>query len=633
MHWADISHMDADHSAARQAGEDLVVAQAQRQIQTFFDELKNGTSNYRTVASLDAQGNSVGSLRARSGAHAQPHRNPRTYVTNHLDRTLATRNPSADCARVWRDDVKIRSIHLRDFKRFTSLTISELPDTAILIVLVGPNGCGKSSVFDALHGKAVVEQTWGWQPTQSEYWNKTYSIDNQQSTPLANPGQNITIEFHGSQPTDQLSWARALYARPAYRNDPVAQVSNLGRVAAATAEHRFQRMIENDAAVSLNYQRLVSSGCEQAFDIGEGTTSLTEFRHWLIGDIRDAIRYLFDNPMLDMDSLGNPLTDGTFRFSKGHSQRFSYENLSGGEKAAFDLILDLVIKRREFSDTVFCIDEPEAHLGLRLQGRLLRELYRLVPSGCQLWIATHSVGMMRAAYALEQKNPGTVVFLDFDKRDFDHPQTIAPATIDRRTWEKMHSVALEDLATLVAPDRIVLCEGKPGDRGLDAECYNAIFGEKYADTLFVSTGGKGEAAHYGAVIKAIVAAEVVRLRDRDGMTDRQVAEERKRGVRVLSRAKIENYLLDHEVLSALCESHTSEGEDKLGEVLQLKQQKLAARSGDMKAIVNDVRNWVLGSLGVRNAGDNPISFLRDTLAPLINPDMEVYTLLERDIFG
>ena len=47
--------MSTDRSPARQAGDEIVIAQAQRQIQTFFDELKNGTSNYRTVASLDAQ--------------------------------------------------------------------------------------------------------------------------------------------------------------------------------------------------------------------------------------------------------------------------------------------------------------------------------------------------------------------------------------------------------------------------------------------------------------------------------------------------------------------------------------------------------------------------------------------------
>ena len=47
--------MIADHSPSRRAGNASIVAQAQRQVQTFFDELKNGTRNYRTVASLDAQ--------------------------------------------------------------------------------------------------------------------------------------------------------------------------------------------------------------------------------------------------------------------------------------------------------------------------------------------------------------------------------------------------------------------------------------------------------------------------------------------------------------------------------------------------------------------------------------------------
>ena len=47
--------MNAVHSLSRQVGDRLVIAQAQRQVQTFFDELKNGTKNYRTIASLDAQ--------------------------------------------------------------------------------------------------------------------------------------------------------------------------------------------------------------------------------------------------------------------------------------------------------------------------------------------------------------------------------------------------------------------------------------------------------------------------------------------------------------------------------------------------------------------------------------------------
>ena len=49
------TRMNIDRSTTRRAGDRLIVAQAQRQVQTFFDELKNGTLNYRTIASLDGQ--------------------------------------------------------------------------------------------------------------------------------------------------------------------------------------------------------------------------------------------------------------------------------------------------------------------------------------------------------------------------------------------------------------------------------------------------------------------------------------------------------------------------------------------------------------------------------------------------
>lgn len=38
--------------------------------------------------------------------------------------------------------MKIRKIHLEEFKRFTDLTIKNIPQEAKLVVLVGPNGCG-----------------------------------------------------------------------------------------------------------------------------------------------------------------------------------------------------------------------------------------------------------------------------------------------------------------------------------------------------------------------------------------------------------------------------------------------------------------------------------------------------------
>ena len=197
----------------------------------------------------------------------------------------------------------------------------------------------------------------------------------------------------------------------------------------------------------------------------------------------------------------------------------------------------------------------------------------------------------------------------------------------------MHEVVLEDLAALTAPDRLVLCEGRPGGDGLDARCFNAIFSENYPDTLFISTGGKGEVGNYAAVVKQIINAQVTVLRDRDNLSERQVKEKRAKGTKVLSRPKIEDYLLDDEVLKVLCKRHCGEDEDRCRGLLSLKKEKLAERGGDAKSIVNDVRMWVIRELGVRDAGDNAGAFLQDTVAPLIRSGMQTYSDIERDVFG
>ena len=51
----DVDGAKMGRSAARRAGNKIIIAKSQGQVQTFFDELKNGTSNYRTVASLGEQ--------------------------------------------------------------------------------------------------------------------------------------------------------------------------------------------------------------------------------------------------------------------------------------------------------------------------------------------------------------------------------------------------------------------------------------------------------------------------------------------------------------------------------------------------------------------------------------------------
>ena len=47
--------------------------------------------------------------------------------------------------------MRVASLYLKNFKRFTDCTISDLPDTAKLVLVVGANGNGKSTLFEAFH--------------------------------------------------------------------------------------------------------------------------------------------------------------------------------------------------------------------------------------------------------------------------------------------------------------------------------------------------------------------------------------------------------------------------------------------------------------------------------------------------
>jgi len=58
---------------------------------------------------------------------------------------------------------------------------------------------------------------------------------------------------------------------------------------------------------------------------------------------------------------------------------------------------------------------------------------------------------------LKRQTPGSVVFLDFSEVDFDQLQTLAPPALPEPFWERVLNVALDDLFSLVAPARVVVC--------------------------------------------------------------------------------------------------------------------------------------------------------------------------------
>ena len=222
-----------------------------------------------------------------------------------------------------------------------------------------------------------------------------------------------------------------------------------------------------------------------------------------------------------------------------------------------------------------------------------------------------------------------VVFLDFTDGKFDESEVIKPTKPNRRFWEQTHEIALDDLAALVAPDQIVICEGSHGGEGFDAECYNQIFSEEFPDTKFVSAGGKKELQNYISVIGAITeGAKVFGLRDLDQASSGEVSKLEKKGMKVLRQGKIENYMLADDVLDILCRDNELEPrEGKKAELIRIRED-----TENIKDAANKIRQKVL-DWGVSGVGETREGFLRDTLAPLIEPGMSTYNELKEIIFG
>jgi ABC-type cobalamin/Fe3+-siderophores transport system ATPase subunit len=548
--------------------------------------------------------------------------------------------------------MKIQSVELTKFKRFTHLIVDNIPETARLVIMAGPNGSGKSSFFEGLY--SWYRSTWS---RLGHNWDDAYhikQIDDGEEVPAGARrvagrraiNDSIKIQFYDPQPATDEERRAAVYVRSAYRNDPAFQIDQLQRMGEVVAENRFNRFIENDATVRTNYQRLASQGMSAIYRTEDPSTTIGEFRQKTIGDIQRSMRRLF--PALILNDLGDPLDQGTFYFDKGTSKNFPYQNLSGGEKAAFDLMLDIIVKRGIFRDSIYCIDEPEAHMNTRLQGALLQELYELIPEKCQLWLATHSIGMMRRARDLSKQYPGEITFLDFGDKDFDKEVHLRPEIPDRAFWHRVLNVALDDVAELVAPEIIVVCEGKPRVPGagknaaMDAHCYDKIFETEFPHAKFISAGNAHEVetdriALVEAMRGLVKGAEIIRLIDRDDRSPEEVAEAAAKGIRVLTRRHLESYLFDDEVLSALCDSLGKS--DKWPELQAAKAQAIEGsnRGGnapdDIKSASGPIYVQAKQILEIVGGGNNAKAFMRATLAPFLRPGLETYKTLRDDIFG
>ncbi len=533
--------------------------------------------------------------------------------------------------------MRIKRIQLKNgYKRFHDLTIDLGDSPKRIVTLVGPNGCGKSSVIDGMlfHNNAYHKI------------GNTDAKGHEYHSMNASPNydyHNVHIEFvEGNYTTVRESKTKdgkqntIFSLRSPYRYNGNLKVTH----SKATAEIRLNNYgastaADLDAKMEENYRRLY---IKYSNYLNDNDCTPSHAKAKIIGDLNNSIKNCLD---LEIVSIGNiEASQGTLYFKKSdHPKEFEFNVLSSGEKEVVDILLDLYLRQDEFVDTVFLIDEPELHINTSIQKKLLIEINKLVGSNCQIWVATHSIGFLRALQD-ELKDECQIIHFKKGVNWASSTQTITPIKKTVAKWKEIFEIALDDLAGLVSPKVIIYCEGKdkPGvggqEKGFDARIYNNIFSERYHDTLFISSGGNTELDQRSEIALAILTKvfseiQILVLKDRDvssgklnNENDRLIyLQNNPQSHRVLKRWEIENYLFDKEVLKKYCQQNSL-----MFDEIEYDKFVTDIDNQNIKDETNRIKNYC----GIKTSINSEAFKL--TLSSIVTEDMVIYRDLENCIF-
>ena len=536
--------------------------------------------------------------------------------------------------------MKISKVNIKDFKRFKDLTLDLGNKPAKIIALVGTNGCGKSSVLDAF---IACGGSYSGNIGSGSIPEIFYRTDNK------NAFQLISIEYLDDE--GNIINNSILYSdHDFYKNNRKIIFSFRSPYRYNTSlnirEIRATDPIENnsdgascslnlDSKVENNYRRLLGF-YNQIMEREDIKPSEAKIK--VIGLLNQSIKHCLD---LEIVSLGNVAqNNGTLNFKKSDSNiTFSFDSLSAGEKEVVDILLDLFLRREKYKNSIFLLDEPELHINTSIQKKLMIEIEKLIGDEGQIWIATHSIGFLRA-FQEELSGKCQVIQFEDNMKFASEAITLTPVANNRTTWKSIFSTALDDLTGLIAPNRIIYCEGRDeprrdgSERGLDAQVLNNIFNAEYPGTVFVSSGGNTELDQRSSIALAILGKvfpnmEIWVFKDRDMASGKLVSEKERQEYlanqdarfRVMKRWEIENYLFDEEVLRKYCA------------VNQKNFDEVKYKKSFTDLINSDVKSQfsLIKSICSIPTHINPENF-KINLSKLVTLDMNIYQELKSCIF-
>ena len=458
--------------------------------------------------------------------------------------------------------MRIKKIELKNFKRFTDLTISDIPDSSKLVLLIGSNGSGKSSLFDAFDwlSKGIYKGLpYGGRDEALSYYRKNIETE---PTALVEFADNSLIEKKGTGIIKGNELVQKFLGRSSIRIVPrISNTANPTNV--ANDNDSPVTYIENDTRfvndVFLYIQQINNALREPVFS-GKQADTLKIFRDF-IEPLNNSLLKIFDgdeNTTIQIAEFqdATPSTTAKLIFKKGES-KINYDLLSHGEKQVIILLINFIVRQSYYKDSIIFIDEMDCHLNTALQASLIAEIVtRWIPDNAQLWTASHALGFIDYA-----RNSSSASIIDFNLLNFDIKQELFPLSKDNL---EVYEIAIpkSTIASILKGYKLVVVENK------NDQYFNVALGQD--GYLFLPANNNREVF---LTIKGD--KDKLGLRDRDYLRTDEIEKINLQypNLKILLLSTFENYIYHPDNLAEL----NFNGFDKveyLNEIINQKNEKL-----------------------------------------------------------
>lgn len=407
--------------------------------------------------------------------------------------------------------MKINRLQLINFKRFTDLTLENIPNTSKLILLIGSNGSGKSSVFDSFGFiNSILKKDYAIN-SSLEYFKKKSEKELIINILFEN---ELSTTFNESEVKTQAAFRKyngkldenTFYGRTSFRQIPRLTRTALGQGGNFDLEKDTDRpkfFIDRDFRFENDIEKITETILKEVF---QQNNSSQEIIANYIEPINQAFGNIFgsqEKNKLKLVQIIPPLEGkiAQILFQKGETE-FHYNYLSAGEKEIFNLLINLLSRKALFADSIIFIDEIDLHLNTQLQYNLIKEITEnWIPEKSQLWTASHSLGFIEYA-----KNSEIASIFDLDDLNFDENYVISPSRKEDSSIYEI-SITSEILPSLFKDKKIIFVENK------DVKFYANL---NLEDVLFIKENNRD-----GVYFK-VINSKYFGLVDRDFLTDSDI---------------------------------------------------------------------------------------------------------------